>query len=153
MHRTISIRPFHLSDMDCILQIEHACFSYDAYDRNLFAEYFRKCGDFFLVAERAGRILGYMVSCTRFREGSLRAQLISVAVDPEARRLGAASALLESTLRRLRRRGVSRITLMVKITNEPALEFYRRRGFWQLRILRSYYEDGQDAWLMARDLR
>ena len=104
------------------------------------------------MAEGAGRICGYMITCTRSREGTLRAQLVSLAVAPEARRRGVASALLDTTLRRLRRRGAARFTLIVKVTNLEALEFYRRRDFRPLRIWRSYYEDGQDGWLMVRDL-
>jgi [ribosomal protein S18]-alanine N-acetyltransferase len=152
MHRRISIRPFQPSDMDLILEIEHASFREDAYDRNLFAEFYHKWGDLFLVAEGGGRIWGYMVTCTRTREGSRKAQLVSVAVVPEARRSGVASALLTQTLRRLRRLGATRLTLMVKVTNSAALEFYRKRGFQTLRIWRGYYEDGKDGWLMARDL-
>jgi [ribosomal protein S18]-alanine N-acetyltransferase len=138
--------------MDAILQIEHASFRKDAYERNLFADFYYKCGELFLVAEGTNRICGYMVTCTRSREDSRMAQLVSVAVAPGARRAGVASALLESTLRRLRRRGVRRLTLAVKVTNARALSLYRKYGFLQLRILPQYYEDGKDAWLMVRDL-
>jgi [ribosomal protein S18]-alanine N-acetyltransferase len=152
MPTRFSIRPFRSSDMPAILKIEHASFRKDAYDRNLFAEFYHKCGDLFLVAEGTGRIWGYMVTCTRSRGPSRMAQLISVAVAPEARHRGVASALMDSTLRRLRRRGVGRFSLMVKVTNRRALAFYRKYGFLQLRVLRKYYEDGKDAWLMVRDL-
>lgn len=138
--------------MDSILTIEHACFPEDAYDRNLFAEFSHKCGDLFLVAEGAGRICGYMVTCTRSRGGSRMAELVSVAVAREARRGGVASRMIRATLRRLRRLGVTRFSLMVKVTNDGAIEFYQRHGFRRLRIQRRYYEDGQDAWLMVRDL-
>src|ERR1700722_13127445 len=103
MHKEPSIRRFRLSDMDSVLQIEHASFRKDAYDRNLFAEFHRKCGELFLVAEAHRTIGAYMVTCTRSRLGSRTAELVSVAVAPEARRAGLASALMDATLRRLRR--------------------------------------------------
>jgi ribosomal-protein-alanine N-acetyltransferase len=155
MHKPLSIRRFRKSDLDAILEIEHASFNKDAYDRNLFAEFYHKCGDLFLVAEdteRTGRICGYMLTCTRSRGGTLMAQLVSVAVDPRTRRRGVASALMDSTLRRLRRRRVARFSLMVKVTNRRAVAFYRKYRFLPLRIARRYYEDGMDAWLMVRDL-
>jgi ribosomal-protein-alanine N-acetyltransferase len=65
---------------------------------------------------------------------------------------GVASALMESTLRRLRLRGVSRFGLMVKVTNETARAFYQKYGFNNVRRVRRYYEDGQDGWLMAKGL-
>lgn len=152
MHKPLSIRRFRASDMDAILKIEHASFHKDAYDRNLFAEFHYKCGDLFLVAEGTRGIGGYMVTCIRSRGGSRRAELVSVAVDPKARYQGLASALMDSTLRRLRRRRVTRFSLMVKVTNRAAVAFYRKYRFLQLRIARGYYEDGKDAWLMVRDL-
>jgi len=152
MHERPTIRRFRECDMDAILRIEHACFKRDAYDRNLFADFYHKCGDLFLVAEGSGRIRGYMLTCTRPREGTQTAQVVSVAVAPEARREGVASALMESTLRRLRSRRVGRLSLAVKVTNRRAVAFYRKYGFLQLRILPRYYEDGKDAWLMARDV-
>jgi len=152
MHERPRVRRFRASDMDAILKIEHICFRKDAYDRNLFADFYHKCGGLFLVAGHNGNICGYMVTCTRSRQGSRMAQLVSVAVVPTARRAGIASALMESTLRRLRRRRVKRLSLTVKIRNHAALAFYRKYGFLQLRILPRYYEDGQDAWLMVRDI-
>jgi ribosomal-protein-alanine N-acetyltransferase len=71
-------------------------------------------------------------------------------VDPKYRRKGAASALLESTIRRLRRRGVTRYSLMVKVSNRAARAFYEKYGFSKVRTVRGYYEDGSDGLLMLR---
>jgi ribosomal-protein-alanine N-acetyltransferase len=143
------------SDLDRIQEIERASFGRDAYDRNLFAELFHKCGDTFLVVQRACGVCGYMVTCIGGRNPGKqpdRAELVSIAVDPTERGKGAASALMESTLRRLRRRGVVRLGLMVKVTNRKALAFYLKYGFRKVRIVRGYYEGRGDAWLMAKDL-
>jgi [ribosomal protein S18]-alanine N-acetyltransferase len=135
-------------DLDRILEIERASFGRAAYDRSLFAELLQKCGGLFLAAEGAGGIGGYMVTCVR----GGRAEIVSVAVDPAARRHGAASVLMESTLRRVRRRGVARVALMVRVRNRAARAFYERYGFEKVRLVRGYYEDGADALLLAREL-
>jgi ribosomal-protein-alanine N-acetyltransferase len=150
MSTPLSIRLFRLSDMDRILEIEHASFGEDAYDRNLFADFYHKCGDLFLVAVRGRIICGYMVTCIGGRSASNRAELVSVAVDPKRRGKGIASVLMDSSLRRLRRRGVARFSLIVKVTNRPAIAFYEKYGFTRSRIVRQYYEDGADGWLMAK---
>jgi [ribosomal protein S18]-alanine N-acetyltransferase len=157
MTRTFSIRLLRLSDLDRILQIEHASFGKDAYDRNLFADLTRKCGELFLVAAISGRVCGYMVTCigerhqsTTVKPASGGAELVSIAVDPKHRGKGVASALMDSTLRRLRRRGVVQFHLMVKGTNKAAIGFYMGYGFHKLRTVRGYYEDGADGWLMAK---
>jgi len=100
------------------------------------------------VAESAGRVCGYSV--TRARGN--RAELVSIAVDPPARRKGVASALLASTLRRLRRRNVECLSLMVRLANAGARGFYEKYEFTQVRIVRKYYEDGSDGGLMQRTI-
>src|SRR5690349_15243149 len=113
MRAQYSVRPIGLGDIDRVLEIERASFGTESYDRKLFAHYFERCGPLFLVVERRGSVCGYMVTCIRGSSGALRAELVSVAVDPARRQAGAARALLESTLRRLRRRGVARLHLVV----------------------------------------
>jgi ribosomal-protein-alanine N-acetyltransferase len=146
----LSIRRFRPSDLHRILEIEGASFGEDAYDRKLFAEFSHKCGDLFLVAARGRKICGYMLTCIGGRTAANRAELVSVAVEPKLRGRGIASALMDSTLRRLRRRGVDGLHLMVKVTNQPAIAFYERYGFSRSRRVRRYYEDGADGWLMAK---
>lgn len=140
------IRPMRTSDLDRILAIERASFGPEAYDRKLFADYRARCGPLFLVAELRGVLCGYMITSLR-REA---AELVSVAVAPPYRRAQAASGLLEATLRRLRRRRVSRLHLVVRAANRPAQAFYRKYGFRRLRPVPGYYEDGGDGILMSR---
>jgi [ribosomal protein S18]-alanine N-acetyltransferase len=142
------IRRFHSIDMQRILQIERASFGKDAYDRKLFAEYERKCGELFLLAEGDGTVDGYSIACMYERKGDLVASLESIAVTPRARGRGAASSLLKSTIRRLKLRGVGRLTLMVRSSNAVALQFYERRGFTAVRRAPGYYEDGEEGLLM-----
>jgi [ribosomal protein S18]-alanine N-acetyltransferase len=150
MTTRFSIRLFRLSDMDRILQIEHASFGKDAYDRNLFAEYHHQCRGLFLVLEKGRNICGYMVTCGGGGAASGRAELVSIAVDPPHRGKGIASALMDSTLRRLRRRKIGRFHLTVKVTNAAAIRFYERYGFHKRRIVRAYYEDGADGRRMEK---
>jgi ribosomal-protein-alanine N-acetyltransferase len=147
MQAQYGIRHAGVADLERIVQIEIASFGSEAYDRKLFAEYRALSGGLFLVVERRRRVCGYLIACRRGKAG---AELVSVAVHPAARRSGAASALLESLFRRLRRRGVIRLHLMVRVTNRPAQAFYERYGFHKGRTVAGYYEDGADAIAMSR---
>jgi len=149
----ISVRPFRAADMDRILQIEEESFGADAYDRNLFAELFHRCGDLFLVAAVERDICGYMVTCMRGRKAPDAAELVSIAVTPATRNRGVASALMKNALRRLRLRGAVRFSLMVRVSNDAARRFYERHGFRTVRKSRGYYEDAEDAVLMSRLLQ
>lgn len=147
------VRRFRPSDLDDLLGLERAAFARDAYDRNLFAEYARLCGDFFLVADFTAppRFAGYSIACI-CRSRRQVANLISIAVIPELREKGAASLLLSSTIRRLKLRGAERLTLMVRASNATAIRFYKRHGFEMLRRVPKYYENCEEGWLMRRNL-
>lgn len=163
MRAQYTIRPALPGDLDRIWEIEHASFGREAYDRKLFAYYMDKCGDLFLVAARrparAGKaqprskLCGYLIACLRGGRLAGSAELVSVAVEPEVRGRGAASALLESALRRLARRGAERLTLVVRSSNGPARAFYEKYGFRRLRTVPRYYEDGGDGIAMSRPVR
>jgi ribosomal-protein-alanine N-acetyltransferase len=150
MDNRFAVRRVRLQDLGRILEIEAASFGADAYDRNLFAEYTRKCGGLFLVAEWGNKVCAYSITVLSPGRIGNRAELVSVAVDPAFLGKGAASALMESTLRRLRRRGITRLGLMV--VNDRALGFYKKYGFRKLRRVARYYEDGADGLSMAKDL-
>jgi [ribosomal protein S18]-alanine N-acetyltransferase len=152
MDKRFVVRLVRQRDLDPILEIEAASFGADAYDRNLFAEYARKCGDLFLVAELGTKAGAYSITAISAGRFGSRAELVSMAVAPVLRRQGAASALMDSTVRRLRRRGISRLGLMVKVTNLRARRFYEKYGFRKLRRVAGYYEDGADGLLLAKDL-
>jgi ribosomal-protein-alanine N-acetyltransferase len=160
MAKRFVVRLVRGRDLDRILEIEAASFGVDAYDRNLFAEYTRKCGGLFLVAEGviaqgtpvSTRVCGYAISCISPGRAGNRAELVSVAVDPGMRGSGAAAALMDSLFRRLRGRGISRLGLTVKVTNDRARAFYERYGFRKVRRAPRYYEDGADGLILAKDL-
>jgi len=93
--------------MDRVLEIERACFGIDAYDRKLFAEYERKCGDSsarrgeqdsrrYSIACVSGKRSSLVKRGTLVKSSDLAASLESIAVDPRARGKGAASLLLKA---------------------------------------------------------
>jgi [ribosomal protein S18]-alanine N-acetyltransferase len=148
LHSRVEVRPFQPRDLDRILEIEKASFGADAWDRELFLEYFRRCPDLFLVARRARRIAGYIITCI----GSKDAELASIAVDPGDRLRGLGRAMLDETLAQLRSRRVSNWWLMVATTNEPAVHFYEDYGFLRGPRSKRYYGAGRDAWRMRFNL-
>jgi ribosomal-protein-alanine N-acetyltransferase len=151
MSQRFSVRCARPTDLRRILAIERAGFGEWAWDRNTFAEYARVCGDLFLVV-CGERVIGYSIACISRRLLVRRGELVSIAVEPASRGKGAADALLSATLRSLKRRGVSRIALTVRVTNERARAFYERYGFRKVRRIRHYYEDGEDGYVFRLDL-
>ncbi len=79
----------------------------------------------FLVAEVDGKIVGTTIVSD---QGKL-AYIASVMVDPDYRRRGIASKMIESALDYVRERGKARAVLHVETKNEPAIGVYTNMGF------------------------
>lgn len=131
------------------MRIERASFGKEAWPRRYFLELYAGCRDFFVVAKVGGRIAGYAVACAERRN----AEIASLAVHPDYRRLGVADTLMRHTLRELGAAGVRRVELMVRTGNTAGAQLYRSLGFRRVRTVPGYYEDGGDGFLMARAIQ
>jgi ribosomal-protein-alanine N-acetyltransferase len=105
----------------------------------MFLKLYNRCNDLFVIAEYSRRIVGYVVT---YSEPEL-AQLISIAVEPQYRRKGVGTALMQYTLTKLTRRRIHSLLLIVRLTNRTALRFYRGFEFTRVGQIAHYYpEDG-----------
>jgi ribosomal-protein-alanine N-acetyltransferase len=145
----IQIVPFRLRHLERIMAVERSSFGADAWPRDLFRDYYRDCGDLFFAAKVFGRIGGYIVTCVQGRS----AEIASLAVHPMYRRRGLARMLVSHTLLRLRVIGARRVELAVRTDNHAGAQLYRSFGFHRIRRVCRYYEDGGDAFLMARAIQ
>ncbi|MBA1155155.1 ribosomal protein S18-alanine N-acetyltransferase [Microvirga mediterraneensis] len=96
-----------------------------------------------LFLGRTARPVGFVLSRIVLDE----AEIITVAVAPEARGKGHARPLLAHHLDALARRGVARVHLEVEEGNAPAIALYRRAGFQDVGRREGYYRkaDGTKA--------
>jgi ribosomal-protein-alanine N-acetyltransferase len=103
---------------------------------------------FLLVEADAGFVLGRAVAG--------EAELLTLAVAPEARRRGLGRKLVARFLYQARLRGAATAFLEVAEDNGPAQALYRRAGFAESGRRRGYYRrpDGSrlDALVLRRDL-
>jgi ribosomal-protein-alanine N-acetyltransferase len=77
----------------------------------------------------------------------------NLAVAPDARRAGAASALLTRVLTEGAGLGARRATLEVRRSNDAAQHLYQRFGFTVAGVRVGYYSQPiEDALVLARDL-
>lgn len=94
-----------------------------------------------VAVDRAGTIVG--VTIYLLRRGSRLARLYTVSVAPAARGQGLASALIRRAVPTLRRRGITRIGLEVRVSNVAARRVYERLGFTAVRRFDDYYDDSE----------
>ncbi len=79
------------------------------------------------------------------------AEIITVGVNPEKRRLGIASAMIGIIEKTIKSQGVNKIFLEVASNNIPAQKLYEILGFKVVGLRPKYY-DGVDAILMSKDI-
>jgi ribosomal-protein-alanine N-acetyltransferase len=94
----------------------------------------------------ARELAGYLV-CSRY---DLVWHIMNVSVDPDFRRRGIATAMLEALFERVGD-AEAQFTLEVRRSNRGAFELYDRLGFKAAGVRRRYYADnGEDAIVMWR---
>jgi ribosomal-protein-alanine N-acetyltransferase len=99
-----------------------------------------------LEADGSRRLAGYLI-CSRYETVW---HVMNVAVDPEHRREGVATALLGELYVRVDDEQ-ARYTLEVRRSNDAAIDLYEREGFRAAGMRRRYYQDnGEDALVMWR---
>lgn len=92
--------------------------------------------------------LGFILA----RAAADEAEILTLAVRPEARRRGVARRLLQAALAEARARGAATMFLEVSVANAAARALYAAAGFAEVGRRRRYYEDGSDALVLSRPL-
>lgn len=145
----ISIRTAERADLLAVIRIENDSFPqpwpYDAF------EYFLDEPGF-LVAVDDEHIVGYVVSDVTLNYGQGLGHVKDIAVHSECRGNGVGSLLLARSLFVLATHGATSVKLEVRESNEEARRLYESFEFEPLRRVPRYYDDGEDALVMIREL-
>lgn len=147
---TGSIQSAQSRDIDCIEELEKACFS-TPWSRESLKSMVDVPGYVFITAKDApaGCVLGYAAMETVLDEG----YICNVAVSPEARRRGIGRALMLRLMAEGRSRRLAFISLEVRIGNTAAITLYEALGFARAGLRRSYYtRPTEDALIMTLEL-
>ncbi|HEY7345539.1 MAG TPA: ribosomal protein S18-alanine N-acetyltransferase [Gaiella sp.] len=144
----LELRRLELGDLDAIERIERASYP-TPWSRSMFASELAKPSSLsFGAVDETGTLVGYLV-LSRYVDAW---HVMNVAVAPERRRQGIASALLHRLLELTKDDALRGYTLEVRISNLGAIRLYERFGFRRKGIRRGYYTDNrEDALIMWRD--
>ena len=135
--------------LDALVELERQCFSVP-WTRAQIAAELPDGHHEFLAAEADGKLLGYVGMMYVLDEGYIS----NVAVAPDCRRQGIASALIAALLRRAKELQLSFVTLEVRESNAPAIALYERFGFAPVGRRKGYYDaPKEDAILMTTYLK
>jgi [ribosomal protein S18]-alanine N-acetyltransferase len=139
----LEIRRLTYADLPQVIAIERRAFPTPWSLAMFVLELSKPSGICLAAIDEDGRLAGYLV-CSRY---DTIWHLMNVAVDPERRRQGIATLLIN----RLFEEGgaQSPYTLEVRVSNREAIVMYERFGFRSAGTRRGYYHDnGEDAVIM-----
>ena len=144
----VLFRPMTKDDLDEVMAIERSAYRYP-WSSGFFLQELQVACARSILAEIDGRICGYVLFW--LLPGSI--DVHNLAIAPELRRLGIARMLMRQVVAAAGAQAATRVTLEVRLSNEPAKKLYASMGFVQTGLRKGYYsDDGEDAFTMALEL-
>ena len=128
-----------------VAALEKLCFR-DPWSENSVASELNNPLSLWLVAVDGERVAGYVGSQTVMEESDM----MNVAVHPDYRKQGIATALIVGLVEELRKRGSRCLTLEVRASNETAISVYRKLEFREVGLRRNYYRNPREDALILR---
>ncbi|AHC50945.1 N-acetyltransferase [Sulfolobus acidocaldarius SUSAZ] len=154
------IRLATLSDIDQIIRINRSALP-ENYPYYFFVEHLKEYGQAFYVADLEGEVVGYVMPRIEWGFSNLKhipslvrkGHIVSIAVLEPFRKIGVGTSLLQNSLRAMKDTyNAEEVYLEVRVTNYPAISLYKKFNFKEVKLLKHYYADGEDAYLMAAPL-
>ena len=129
------------------------------YSDYFFESILRELPEAFILAELNNKVVGYIMCKIEFGFSNFRklgfvkkGHVVSVAVLEEHRGKSIGTALMVEGINGVMHRKADEIYLEVRVSNTSAIKMYQKLHFEIKSRLRSYYRDGEDAYLMALEL-
>lgn len=143
MDNTIVV-PMELAHIDDVLAVEKLSFTIPWSRESFISEISQNNLSRYVVSICNGKATGYGGMWIIAGE----AHITNIAVHPDFRGKGTASAILDALLLICTRESVSDITLEVRESNIPAINLYTKYGFKKEGLRKGYYEDNKEAALI-----
>jgi ribosomal-protein-alanine N-acetyltransferase len=143
----VSIEPMRRADLDAVSRIDKLCFPTPWLTSAYITELSNRSACY-LVARQGQEVVGYAGQWVIMDE----AHITTLAVDPAARGRKIGERLLLALMEEAILQGASHSTLEVREGNRAAQSLYRKYGFREAALRKSYYTDnGENALVMWAD--
>jgi len=140
---SLRLRPGTSADLDALLALERESFRTDHLSPRSFHRFLASPTAALIVAEHAGRLVGYAL--VLFRPKSTVARLYSIAVAPASAGRGIGPRLLAAAEEASRRRHCATLRLEVHEHNAAAISRYQKSGYRMFGRHLDYYDDHGNA--------
>ena len=137
-----------MEDLDALLAIEKASFPKVTFSREYILWLLSNPNALAYIYIHEGEPVGSMMV---MKMGG-KARILSIAVLPSHRRMGIGKSMMLMLEDELIRRGIKKITLEVRISNDVAINLYRGLGYAIDGFIENYYPGGEHAYIMSKTL-
>lgn len=141
----IQIIPLELRHIKDIARLEALCFSEPWSEEGILEAY--RLGTKFFIAENSKQLMGYIGIKAVIDEG----YITNVAVYPQYRGIGVATALINKVFDFAKEKGLSFVSLEVRASNTAAASLYEKTGFKEEGRRKDFYRlPREDALIMTK---
>ena len=151
------LRRCELSDIIPVIEINLRTLP-EHYSDYFYESLLEELPEAFIVAEISGKIVGYIMckiehGFSNFKKLGFvkKGHIVSIAVIDEHRRKGFGSILVDEAVKGVKTIQGAELYLEVRCSNNDAVKLYEKLGFSIIQRLKTYYRDGEDAYVMAID--
>lgn len=131
-------------DVPSVAAIENDCFS-EPWSEQGFLDGMNNSAVFLVAENENGEVTGYIGMYVMEPEG----EITNVAVSKDGRGNGIGAALVAAMQQWAAEHGVERIVLEVRVSNDPAIHVYEKRGFATIGVRKNFYRlPTEDAGIM-----
>lgn len=121
----------------------------DEWNENMFLSAINSGNFYGVKVLKDGKVMGYL----HYSFAGEDADVNSVFVFLESRKLGAGYKLLETAEKQIILQGAQKIFLEVRENNLPAIKLYEKFGLKSISVRKKYYPDGENAIVMLKEIR
>jgi ribosomal-protein-alanine N-acetyltransferase len=121
----------------------------ERYNPSIFNQFYESFPEGFLVALHHNMIIGFFIG---IKTTPNTARILMLAVKDTNRKQGIGSALLQQFLLEMKHQNITRVELEVRTSNQGALRFYQTQGFTLQGMLQHFYQNGENAYSMRKEL-
>lgn len=149
LEEPLSFREATITDLKSIMNVENASFTVPWTEAAFRNEFIINQYAYYILTTYNDEVVGYAGIWLVLDEG----HVTNIAIHPDYQGNHYGEALLREMIRIAKDRGVIRITLEVRVSNDIAQGLYKKLGFQNGAIRKNYYPDTkEDALVMWVDL-
>ena len=121
----------------------------ERYNPSIFNYFYETYPQGFIIAEIAHKIVGFLVA-VKTKPDIVKILMLAVSIQHRRKKIG--TMLLNELHKKILKENITTIELEVRTDNTTAIKFYEKHGFKIKNKLLHFYQNGEPAYIMRKDI-